>query len=66
VQSYYHFVPLFCCYCCIFYLSDSVDYSSSSYLECFTDVGVFPCNISADGETFGFTRGHGVQVSILQ
>jgi hypothetical protein len=44
------------------YLSDLVDYSSSSVLECFTDVAVFPCILSANGETFGFTRGRGVQV----
>jgi hypothetical protein len=44
------------------YLSDSVDYSSSSLLECFTDVGVFPYILSADGEGFGFTRGRGVRV----
>jgi hypothetical protein len=25
-------------------------------------VGMFPCILSANGETFGFTRGHGVQV----
>jgi hypothetical protein len=30
--------------------------------ECFTDVVVFPCISSADGEAFGFTRGHGVRV----
>jgi hypothetical protein len=42
------------------YLSNSVDYSSSSQLECFTDVGVFPYILSADGEAFGFTRGRGV------
>jgi hypothetical protein len=47
-------------YCSVGYLSDSVDYSSSSLLECFTDVGVFPCIIPADGEAFGFTHGHGV------
>jgi hypothetical protein len=42
------------------YLSDSVDYSRSSYLEWFIDVGVFPCILSADGEAFGFTHGRGV------
>jgi hypothetical protein len=62
VHSYYHFVPLVCCYCSMGYLSDSVDYSSSSLLECFTDVSVFPCILSADGETFGFTCGRGVRV----
>jgi hypothetical protein len=44
------------------YLSDSVDYSRSSLLECFTDVGVFPRISLANEETFGFTRGHGVRV----
>jgi hypothetical protein len=42
------------------YLSDSVDYSSSSQLEFFTDVGVFSYILSADREAFGFTHGHGV------
>jgi hypothetical protein len=42
VHSYYHLVPLVCCYCSVGYMSDSVDYSSFSYLECFTDVRVFP------------------------
>jgi hypothetical protein len=56
VHSYYHFVSLICCYCSMGYLSDSVDYSNSSYLECFTDVGVFPCISLADGEVFGFTH----------
>jgi hypothetical protein len=40
VHSYYHLVPLPCCYCSVGYLSDSVDYSRSSQLEFFTDVGV--------------------------
>jgi hypothetical protein len=62
VHSYYHLVPLVCCYYSVGYLSNSVDYSSSSELECFTDFGVFPCILSADGETFGFTRGRGVRV----
>jgi hypothetical protein len=62
VHSYHHLVPPICCYCSVGYLSDSIDYSSSSQLECFTDVGVFPCILSADGETFGFTHGHGVWV----
>jgi hypothetical protein len=62
MHSYYHLVPLVCCYCSVGYLSNSVDYSSSPYLECFTGVGVFPCILSADGETFGFTRGRGVWV----
>jgi hypothetical protein len=44
------------------FLSDSVDYSSSSYLECFTDVGGFPNILSADGEAFGFTHRRGVQI----
>jgi hypothetical protein len=61
MHSYYHLVPLICYYCSVGYLSDSVDYSSSKYLKCFTDVGVFPCILSADRETFGFTRGHGVR-----
>jgi hypothetical protein len=43
VRSYYHLVPLVCYYYSVGYMSDSVDYSSSSLLECFTDVGVFPC-----------------------
>jgi hypothetical protein len=28
MHSYYHLVPLVCCYCSVGYLSDSVDYSS--------------------------------------
>jgi hypothetical protein len=56
VHSYYHLVPLVCCYCFVGYLSDSIDYSRSSYLEWFTDVGVFPRISSANEETFGFTR----------
>jgi hypothetical protein len=48
------------------YLSDSVDYSCSSYLKWFTDVGGFPHISSADEETFGFTHGRGVRVKILQ
>jgi hypothetical protein len=28
VHSYYHLVPLVCCYCSVAYLSDLVDYSS--------------------------------------
>jgi hypothetical protein len=43
-------------------ICDSVDYSSSSYLECFTDVGVFSCILLADEEAFGFTRRHGIRV----
>jgi hypothetical protein len=62
VHSYYHWVPLVCYYCSVGYLSDSVDYSTSSYLMCFTDVFVLPCILSADGETFGFTHGCGVRV----
>jgi hypothetical protein len=50
VYSYYHLVPLVCCYYSVGYLSDSVDYSRSSYLEYFTDVGVFPCILSTDGK----------------
>jgi hypothetical protein len=57
VYSYYHLVPLVCCYRSVGYLSDSVDYSSSSLLKCFTDVGVFLCILSTNGEAFGFTRG---------
>jgi hypothetical protein len=41
VHSYYHLVPLVYSYCSVGYLSDSIDYSSSSWLECFTDVGAF-------------------------
>jgi hypothetical protein len=50
VHSYNHLVPLVCCYCSVGYLSDSVDYSSSPYLECFTDVGVFSCILLANGK----------------
>jgi hypothetical protein len=62
MHSYYHLVPLVCCYCSVGYLSDSVDYSCSLWLEWFSDVGVFPCISSADEEAFGFTRGRGVWV----
>jgi hypothetical protein len=62
VHSYYHLVPLVCCYCSMGYLSDSVDYSRSSKLEWFTDFGVFFCISSADEEAFGFTHGRGVRV----
>jgi hypothetical protein len=62
MHSYYHLVPLVCCYCSMDYLSDSVDYSRSSYLKWFNNVGVFSCISSADEETFGFTRGRGVWV----
>jgi hypothetical protein len=62
MHSYYHLVFLVCCYCFVGYLYDTVDYSSCSYLECFTDVGVFPYILSADGESFDFTRGCGIQV----
>jgi hypothetical protein len=48
------------------YLSDSVDYSSSSWVEWFTDVGVLPCFSSADGEAFGFTRGCGCDMPSLR
>jgi hypothetical protein len=44
------------------YLPDSVDYSRSSLLEWFTDVGVFPCISLAGEEAFGFTHGRGVGV----
>jgi hypothetical protein len=66
VHRYYHLVPLVCCYYSIDYLSNSIDYSRSSQLEWFTDIGVFPHISSADEETFGFTHGHSVYVSILQ
>jgi hypothetical protein len=62
VHSYYHLVSLVCCYCSVGYLSDSIDYSRSSLLEWFTNIGMFPHISSADEETFGFTRGHGVRV----
>jgi hypothetical protein len=62
MHSYYHLVPLVCCYCSVGYLSDSVDYSRSLWLKWFTDVGVFPCISSADEEAFGFTRGRGVWI----
>jgi hypothetical protein len=62
MHSYYHLVPLVWCYWSMGYLSDSVDYSGSLYLECFTNVGVFPCILTTDGEAFGFNRGHGVRV----
>jgi hypothetical protein len=62
MHNYYHMVSLVCYYYSMGYLSDSVDYSTSSYLECFTDVGVFPCILAADEETFGFTCGCGVMV----
>jgi hypothetical protein len=65
MYSYYHLVSLACCYYSVGYLSNSVDYSSSSQLECFTNVRVFPCILSADGETFGFTRGRDVWVYIF-
>jgi hypothetical protein len=41
MHSYYHLVPLVYCYCFVGYLSNSVDYSRSSYLEWFTNVGTF-------------------------
>jgi hypothetical protein len=62
MHSYYHLVHLVCYYCSVGYLSDLVDFSRSSQLEWFTDVGVFPRISSADKETFGFTRGRGVWV----
>jgi hypothetical protein len=62
MHSYYHLVPLVCCYCSVGYLSDSVDYRRSSLLEWFTDIGVFPCISSTDEEAFGFTRGRVVWV----
>jgi hypothetical protein len=57
VHSYNDLVPLVYCYYSMGYLSDLVDYSRSSLLECFTDVGVFPHISSANEETSGFTRG---------
>jgi hypothetical protein len=62
MHSYYHLVPLICCHCTVGYLSDLVDYSSSSWLECFTNIGVFPCISSADEEAFVFTHRRGVRV----
>jgi hypothetical protein len=62
MHCYYHLIPLVCCYCSVGYLSDSVDYSRSSLLEWFTNVGVFACISSPDEEAFGFTIGRGVQV----
>jgi hypothetical protein len=62
VYSYYHLVPLVCCYCSVGYLFDLVDYSHSSSLKWFTDVGMFPRISSADEETFGFTHRRGVRV----
>jgi hypothetical protein len=57
VDSYYHLVPLIWCYCSVGYLSHSVDYSRSSYLKWFTNVGVFPRISLANEETIVFTRG---------
>jgi hypothetical protein len=62
VHSYYHLVPLVCCCCSVGYLSDSIDYSSCSQLEYFTNAGVFPCIPSSDEEAFGLTCGCGVRV----
>jgi hypothetical protein len=42
------------------YLSDLVDYSRSSLVEWFIDVGMFPCISSTNREAFGFTRECGV------
>jgi hypothetical protein len=50
------------CFTNMGYLSDLVDYSSSSQHECFTNVGVFPYILLADGETYGFTHGRGIRV----
>jgi hypothetical protein len=55
-------VPLICCYCSVGYLSDLVDYSRSSQLEWFTDIGMFPRILLADEEAFGFTHGCSVWV----
>jgi hypothetical protein len=62
MHSYYHLVHLIYYYCSVGYLSDSVDYSRSSLLELFTDIGVFPHISSTDEETFSFTHGCGVWV----
>jgi hypothetical protein len=62
MHSYYHLVPLVCCYCSVGYLSNSVDYSSSSRLEWFANVSVFPYFSLADREAFRFTHRCGVQV----
>jgi hypothetical protein len=62
VHSYYHLVPLVCCYYSVGYPPDSLDYSRSLYLKWFTDVTMFPRISSADEETFGFTHGRGVRV----
>jgi hypothetical protein len=62
VHSYYRLVPLVCCYCSVGYLSNSVGHSHYSQLKWVTDVGMFSRILSADGETFGFTRGCGVWV----
>jgi hypothetical protein len=62
MHSYYHLVSIVYYYSSVGYLFDSVDYSSSSKLEWFADVGVFPCIPSADREAFGFTHGLGVLV----
>jgi hypothetical protein len=62
VCSSYHLVPLVCCYCSVGYLSNLVDYSTSSLLKCFANVGVFSSILSTVEEAFGFTHGCGVQV----
>jgi hypothetical protein len=62
MHNYYHLVPLICCYCSVSNLSDSLDYSSSSWHKCFIDIGVFHCILLAGGKTFGFTHGWGVWV----
>jgi hypothetical protein len=62
MHSYYQLVPLVCCYCSVGNLSDSVDYSHSSYLECFISVGVFLSISLAIEKRFGFTQGRGVPV----
>jgi hypothetical protein len=65
MHSYYHLVLLILSYCPMGYLSDSIDHSRYSYLEGFTDVGVFPRISSAGEETLGYTRGCGVWVYYL-
>jgi hypothetical protein len=41
VHSYYHLVPLVCCYCSMGYLSYSVDYSSSHSLSALSTLVCF-------------------------
>jgi hypothetical protein len=62
MRSYYHLVPPVFCYFSVGYLFDSIDYSRSSWLEWFTDIGMFPHISLADEETFGITCGCGALV----